>query len=148
MPFDKIIDAVQKEVVEPAFSFMKDSSSPPDGLHRVLDLGIWWSGANRFAPSTGRECRAPRPGARNSAAKISRRSATSVSYGSNTEEALNSPAIRARNDAELARQVCRHVREQMDLVVRRKGAGRPSKELDQTRHQRPDCCRARLLSNF
>src|SRR5713226_8225362 len=43
MPFDKIIDAVQKDVVEAGLLIHEGQLFFPQvGLHRVLDLGIWW----------------------------------------------------------------------------------------------------------
>src|ERR1700687_5404860 len=43
MPFDKIIDAVQKEVVEAGLLIHEGQLFFPQmGLHRVLDLGVWW----------------------------------------------------------------------------------------------------------
>src|SRR6266853_4386610 len=43
MPFDKIIDAVQKEMVDAGLLIHEGQLFFPQlGLHRVLDLGIWW----------------------------------------------------------------------------------------------------------
>ena len=43
MPFDKILDAVQKDVVEAGLLIHEGQLLFPQlGLHRVLDLGIWW----------------------------------------------------------------------------------------------------------
>src|SRR5260370_31895174 len=43
MPFDKIIDAVQKDVVDAGLLIHEGQLFFPQmGLHRVLDLGIWW----------------------------------------------------------------------------------------------------------
>jgi 1,4-dihydroxy-6-naphthoate synthase len=43
MPFDKILDAVKNEVVEAGLLIHEGQLLFPQmGLHRVLDLGIWW----------------------------------------------------------------------------------------------------------
>src|SRR6202790_2323713 len=43
MPFDKILDAVQAESVEAGLLIHEGQLLFPQlGLHRVLDLGIWW----------------------------------------------------------------------------------------------------------
>ncbi len=43
MPFDKIIDAVQNELVEAGLLIHEGQLFfPQKGLHRVVDLGIWW----------------------------------------------------------------------------------------------------------
>src|ERR1700741_5585772 len=43
MPFDKIIDAVQKDMVEAGLLIHEGQLFFPQmGLHRVIDLGIWW----------------------------------------------------------------------------------------------------------
>src|ERR1700682_383681 len=75
MPFDKIIDAVQKEVVEAGLLIHEGQLFFPQmGLHRVLDLGIWWQEQNGFSPSPGGE----------SAAKSPKRSATASPTASST----------------------------------------------------------------
>jgi 1,4-dihydroxy-6-naphthoate synthase len=43
LPFDKILDAVKNEVVEAGLLIHEGQLLFPQmGLHRVLDLGIWW----------------------------------------------------------------------------------------------------------
>jgi 1,4-dihydroxy-6-naphthoate synthase len=43
MPFDKILDAVKNEVVEAGLLIHEGQLLFPQlGLHRVIDLGIWW----------------------------------------------------------------------------------------------------------
>ena len=43
MPFDKIIDAVQDELVEAGLLIHEGQLLFPQlGLHKVLDLGVWW----------------------------------------------------------------------------------------------------------
>src|SRR5437899_214627 len=43
MPFDKIIDAVQNNLVEAGLLIHEGQLFFPEkGLHRVIDLGIWW----------------------------------------------------------------------------------------------------------
>jgi 1,4-dihydroxy-6-naphthoate synthase len=43
MPFDKILDAVKSEMVEAGLLIHEGQLLFPQlGLHRVLDLGIWW----------------------------------------------------------------------------------------------------------
>jgi 1,4-dihydroxy-6-naphthoate synthase len=46
MPFDKILDAVQKEMVEAGLLIHEGQLLYPQmGLHKVLDLGVWWQEA-------------------------------------------------------------------------------------------------------
>ena len=43
MPFDKILDAVQKEVVDAGLLIHEGQLLFPQlGLHKVIDLGVWW----------------------------------------------------------------------------------------------------------
>src|SRR5262249_41235068 len=43
MPFDKILDAVQGELVEAGLLIHEGQLLFPQlGLHKVLDLGVWW----------------------------------------------------------------------------------------------------------
>ena len=43
MPFDKILDAVKNEVVEAGLLIHEGQLMfPAMGLHRVIDLGVWW----------------------------------------------------------------------------------------------------------
>jgi 1,4-dihydroxy-6-naphthoate synthase len=43
MPFDKILDAVKNEVVEAGLLIHEGQLLFPQlGMHRVIDLGVWW----------------------------------------------------------------------------------------------------------
>jgi len=43
MPFDKIIDAVQNNLVEAGLLIHEGQLFFPKlGLHRIVDLGVWW----------------------------------------------------------------------------------------------------------
>jgi 1,4-dihydroxy-6-naphthoate synthase len=104
MPFDKIIDAVQNELVDAGLLIHEGQLFFSQmGLHRVLDLGVWWQeqtdlplplGGNAvrraLGPQVGRE--------------IAQTIRDSVSYGlEHREEALNYAMQFARNmDTELA----------------------------------------------
>jgi 1,4-dihydroxy-6-naphthoate synthase len=90
MPFDKIIDAVRKEVVDAGLLIHEGQLFFPQlGLHRVIDLGIWWHeqtslplplGGNAVRRSLG-----PETGRR-----IARTIRDSVAYGlEHRDEALN-----------------------------------------------------------
>jgi 1,4-dihydroxy-6-naphthoate synthase len=90
MPFDKIIDAVRKEVVEAGLLIHEGQLFFPQlGLHRVVDLGVWWQeqtslplplGGNAVRRSLG-----PETGRR-----IARTIRDSVAYGlEHRDEALN-----------------------------------------------------------
>jgi 1,4-dihydroxy-6-naphthoate synthase len=104
MPFDKIIDAVRKEVVEAGLLIHEGQLFFPQlGLHRVVDLGIWWQeqtllplplGGNAVKRSLG-----PETGRR-----IARTIRDSVAYGlEHRDEALNYAMQFAREmDTELA----------------------------------------------
>ena len=104
MPFDKIIDAVRKEVVEAGLLIHEGQLFFPQlGLHRVVDLGIWWQeqtslplplGGNAVRRSLG-----PETGRR-----IARTIRDSVAYGlEHRDEALNYAMQFAREmDTELA----------------------------------------------
>lgn len=104
MPFDKIIDAVRKEVVEAGLLIHEGQLFFPQlGLHRVVDLGIWWQeqtslplplGGNAVKRSLGGEI----------GRRIARTIRDSVAYGlEHREEALNYAMQFAREmDAELA----------------------------------------------
>src|SRR5712664_384795 len=108
---------------------------PPDGPAPGARSWHLVAGANRLAPSTGRECRAPRTGAGTWPPNLQdapRQRLLRPRTPRRSSELRH--AIRPRNGRRTSRQVCWHVREQMDLGVRRKGqAGR--KRADQTRHQ-------------
>jgi 1,4-dihydroxy-6-naphthoate synthase len=104
MPFDKIIDAVQNELVDAGLLIHEGQLFFPEkGLQRVIDLGIWWQeqtglplplGGNAvrraLGPSLGR--------------LISKTIRDSVTYGlEHREEALNYAMQFAREmDTELA----------------------------------------------
>jgi 1,4-dihydroxy-6-naphthoate synthase len=104
MPFDKITEAVQNDVVEAGLLIHEGQLFFPQlGLHRVLDLGIWWQeqtglplplGGNAVRRSLG-----PKLGR-----QIAKTIRDSVSYGlEHREEALNYAMQFARDmDTELA----------------------------------------------
>src|SRR6202165_4625330 len=57
MPFDKIIDAVQKELVDAGLLIHEGQLFFPQlGLHRVIDLGIWWQEQTGLSPPPRGEC--------------------------------------------------------------------------------------------
>src|SRR5438309_7625572 len=90
MPFDKIIDAVQKDLVEAGLLIHEGQLFfPKMGLHRVVDLGIWWQELTGLPLPLGgnavRRALGPELGR-----QISRTIRDSVSYGlEHREEALN-----------------------------------------------------------
>jgi len=104
MPFDKIIEAVRNDVVEAGLLIHEGQLFFPQlGLHRVVDLGVWWQeqtslplplGGNAvrrsLGPDTGR--------------LIARSIRDSVAYGlGHRDEALNYAMQFARDmDTELA----------------------------------------------
>jgi len=104
MPFDKIIDAVQNELVEAGLLIHEGQLFfPKMGLHRVVDLGIWWHeqtglplplGGNAVRRTLGPEL----------GRHIAKTIRDSVSYGlKHREEALNYAMQFAREmDTELA----------------------------------------------
>jgi len=104
MPFDKILDAVQNNVVEAGLLIHEGQLFfSKMGLHRVIDLGVWWQeltglplplGGNAVRRSLG-----PQLGR-----QIAKTIRDSVSYGlEHREEALNYAMQFAREmDAELA----------------------------------------------
>ena len=104
MPFDKILDAVQNNLVEAGLLIHEGQLFfPKMGLHRVLDLGIWWQeetslplplGGNAVRRSLG-----PQLGR-----QIAKTIRDSVTYGlEHREEALNYAMQFAREmDTELA----------------------------------------------
>ncbi|HXN94841.1 MAG TPA: MqnA/MqnD/SBP family protein, partial [Candidatus Acidoferrales bacterium] len=104
MPFDKIIDAVQKEMVGAGLLIHEGQLFFPQmGLHRVLDLGIWWQEQTGLPLPLGgnavRRALGPELGR-----QISKTIRDSVSYGlEHREEALNYAMQFAREmDTELA----------------------------------------------
>ncbi len=104
MPFDKIIDAVQNELVEAGLLIHEGQLFfPKKGLHRVVDLGIWWHEQTGLPLPLGGNAvrRALGPELGRHIAKTIR---DSVSYGlEHREEALNYAMQFAREmDTELA----------------------------------------------
>jgi 1,4-dihydroxy-6-naphthoate synthase len=104
MPFDKIIDAVQNNLVEAGLLIHEGQLFFPQmGLHRVIDLGIWWQEQTCLPLPLGGNAvrRALGPNLGRQIAKTIR---DSVSYGlEHREEALNYAMQFARNmDTELA----------------------------------------------
>jgi len=104
MPFDKIIDAVQNELVEAGLLIHEGQLFfPQKGLHRVIDLGIWWHEQTGLPLPLGGNAvrRALGPELGRHIAKTIR---DSVSYGlEHREEALNYAMQFAREmDTELA----------------------------------------------
>jgi 1,4-dihydroxy-6-naphthoate synthase len=104
MPFDKIIEAVRKEVVEAGLLIHEGQIFFPQlGLHRVIDLGLWWQeqtslplplGGNAVRRALGSEM----------GRLIARTIRDSVTYGlEHRDEALNYAMQFAREmDPELA----------------------------------------------
>jgi len=104
MPFDKIIDAVQNELVEAGLLIHEGQLFfPKMGLHRVVDLGIWWHEQTGLPLPLGgnavRRVLGPELGRH-----IAKTIRDSVSYGlEHREEALNYAMQFAREmDTELA----------------------------------------------
>jgi 5,8-dihydroxy-2-naphthoate synthase len=106
MPFDKIIDALQNNLVEAGLLIHEGQLFFPEkGLHKVVDLGIWWQeqtglplplGGNAVRRALGEKV----------GRQIAKTIRDSVSYGlEHREEALNYAMQFAREmDAELADQ--------------------------------------------
>jgi 1,4-dihydroxy-6-naphthoate synthase len=104
MPFDKIMEAVKNEMVEAGLLIHEGQLFFPQlGLHRIVDLGVWWQertglplplGGNAVRRSLGPDL----------GRLISRTIRDSVSYGlEHREEALNYAMQFAREmDADLA----------------------------------------------
>jgi 1,4-dihydroxy-6-naphthoate synthase len=104
MPFDKIIEAVRNEVVEAGLLIHEGQLFFPQlGLHRVIDLGIWWQELTSLPLPLGGNAvrRALGPEIGRHVAKTIR---DSVAYGlEHREEALNYAMQFAREmDADLA----------------------------------------------
>jgi 1,4-dihydroxy-6-naphthoate synthase len=104
MPFDKIIDAVQNNLVEAGLLIHEGQLFfPGKGLHKVIDLGIWWQEQTGLPLPLGgnavRRALGPRLGR-----QIAKTIRASVSYGlEHREEALNYAMQFAREmDTELA----------------------------------------------
>ncbi len=104
MPFDKIIEAVRNNVVEAGLLIHEGQLFFPQlGLHRVIDLGIWWQELTSLPLPLGGNAvrRALGPDLGRQVAKTIR---DSVAYGlEHREEALNYAMQFARDmDSELA----------------------------------------------
>ena len=104
IPFDKIIDAVKNDVVEAGLLIHEGQLFFPQlGLHKVVDLGIWWQELTGLPLPLGGNAvrRALGPDV---ARLISKTIRDSVSYGlDHREEALNYAMQFARDmDPELA----------------------------------------------
>jgi 1,4-dihydroxy-6-naphthoate synthase len=104
MPFDKIIEAVKSDVVEAGLLIHEGQLFFPQlGLHRVVDLGVWWQELTGLPLPLGGNAvrRALGPEVGRVIAKTIR---DSVSYGlEHREEALNYSMQFARDmDADLA----------------------------------------------
>lgn len=90
IPFDKILDAVQKGLVEAGLLIHEGQLLFPQlGLHRVVDLGIWWKEQTKLPLPLGgnavRRALGPEVGR-----EIARTIRESVEYGlEHREEALN-----------------------------------------------------------
>jgi 1,4-dihydroxy-6-naphthoate synthase len=104
MPFDKIIEAVKNDVVEAGLLIHEGQLFFPQlGLHKVVDLGIWWQELTGLPLPLGgnavRRALGPDMGR-----LISKTIRDSVSYGlEHREEALNYAMQFARDmDTELA----------------------------------------------
>jgi 1,4-dihydroxy-6-naphthoate synthase len=104
LPFDKIIEAVKNDVVEAGLLIHEGQLFFPQlGLHRVVDLGVWWQELTGLPLPLGGNAvrRALGPEVGRLIAKTIR---DSVSYGlEHRDEALNYSMQFARDmDAELA----------------------------------------------
>jgi 1,4-dihydroxy-6-naphthoate synthase len=104
LPFDKIIEAVKNDVVEAGLLIHEGQLFFPQlGLHRVVDLGVWWQELTGLPLPLGGNAvrRALGPDVGRLIAKTIR---DSVSYGlEHRDEALNYSMQFARDmDAELA----------------------------------------------
>jgi 1,4-dihydroxy-6-naphthoate synthase len=104
MPFDKIVDAVQNNLVEAGLLIHEGQLFFPKlGLHRIVDLGVWWQEETGLPLPLGgnavRRALGPQIGR-----QIAKTIRDSVSYGlEHREEALNYAMQFAREmDAELA----------------------------------------------
>jgi 1,4-dihydroxy-6-naphthoate synthase len=104
MPFDKIIEAVKNELVDAGLLIHEGQLFFPQlGLHRVVDLGVWWQELTSLPLPLGGNA-ARRALGPDLARLISRTIRDSVSYGmEHREEALNYAMQFARDmDTELA----------------------------------------------
>ena len=90
MPFDKIIDAVQNNLVEAGLLIHEGQLFFPEkGLHKVIDLGIWWQEQTGLPLPLGGNVVRKALGAR-LGRQIAKTIRNSVTYGlEHREEALN-----------------------------------------------------------
>ena len=104
MPFDKVIEAVRNEVVEAGLLIHEGQLFFPQlGLHRVIDLGIWWQELTKLPLPLGGNAVRRALGA-DLGRLVARTIRDSVAYGlEHREEALNYAMQFAREmDADLA----------------------------------------------
>jgi 1,4-dihydroxy-6-naphthoate synthase len=104
MPFDKVIEAVRNEVVEAGLLIHEGQLFFPQlGLHRVIDLGIWWQELTKLPLPLGGNAVRRALGA-DLGRLVARTIRDSVAYGlEHREEALNYAMHFAREmDADLA----------------------------------------------
>jgi len=104
MPFDKVIEAVRNEVVEAGLLIHEGQLFFPQlGLHRVIDLGIWWQELTKLPLPLGGNAVRRALGAE-LGRLVARTIRDSVAYGlEHREEALNYAMQFAREmDADLA----------------------------------------------
>lgn len=104
MPFDKMIEAVRNEVVEAGLLIHEGQLFFPQlGLHRVIDLGIWWQELTKLPLPLGGNAVRRALGA-DLGRLVAKTIRDSVTYGlEHREEALNYAMQFAREmDADLA----------------------------------------------
>ena len=104
MPFDKVIEAVRSDVVEAGLLIHEGQLFFPQlGLHRVIDLGIWWQELTKLPLPLGGNAVRRALGA-DLGKLVAKTIRDSVAYGlEHREEALNYAMQFAREmDADLA----------------------------------------------
>ena len=104
MPFDKVIEAVRRDVVEAGLLIHEGQLFFPQlGLHRVIDLGIWWQELTKLPLPLGGNAVRRALGA-DLGRLVAKTIRDSVAYGlEHREEALNYAMQFAREmDADLA----------------------------------------------
>jgi 1,4-dihydroxy-6-naphthoate synthase len=104
MPFDKVIEAVRRDVVEAGLLIHEGQLFFPQlGLHRVIDLGIWWQELTKLPLPLGGNAVRRALGA-DLGRLVAKTIRDSVAYGlEHREEALNYAMHFAREmDADLA----------------------------------------------
>jgi 1,4-dihydroxy-6-naphthoate synthase len=104
MPFDKVIEAVRSDVVEAGLLIHEGQLFFPQlGLHRVIDLGIWWQELTKLPLPLGGNAVRRALGA-DLGRLVAKTIRDSVAYGlEHREEALNYAMQFAREmDADLA----------------------------------------------